>query len=217
MNKVVLRTISGICFVLVMLAGLLVHEYLFAALAGFIIAGMIREVFVISKDKSDRILWTIYILFFGVVLFLLAFAGGRFSGKMLLCLFIIIWSSDVGAFCVGSLLGQKACSRKLAPDISPNKSWAGFWGGLLFAITSSVILNHTALMDLNIAGCIILAVLVHSFGVCGDLLESKFKRKCGVKDSGNIIPGHGGLLDRFDSSMAAIPAAGLYLLIFNCF
>ena len=215
MNKVLVRTVSGICFVLVMLAGLLLNKYLFAALVAFITTGMIVEVFKISKDKADRLLWPLLILFYGAALLVLGFIHGGFSGILLLCFFIMIWSSDVGAFCIGSLLGQKAGSRKLAPTISPNKSWAGFWGGLAFTIAASIILHYTGLLVIAIVHCLVLAAIVHCAGVCGDLIESKLKRKCGVKDSGNLIPGHGGLLDRFDSSMAAIPAGALYLIIFN--
>ena len=215
MNKVILRSISGTVFVLVMLAGLLLNRFLFATLFTFVAAGMIWEVFSISKSKSDRLLWTLAILFFTALIFLLAFRHGEFSGKLLLCLFIMIWSSDVGAFCIGSLLGQKAGSHKLAPTISPNKSWAGFWGGMAFTIIASLILHYFGLLSFQPLHCIAFAVIVHCLGVCGDLLESKLKRKCGVKDSSNLIPGHGGLLDRFDSSLAAIPGGCLYLLIFN--
>ena len=215
MNKVLVRTISGICFVLVMLAGLLLNKYLFAALVAFITIGMIVEVFKMPTAVSDRILWPLLIICYGLVLLVLGFIHGGFSGILLLCFFIMIWSSDVGAFCTGSLLGQRAGSRKLAPKISPNKSWAGFWGGLVFTSAASLILNRTGLLPLPLVHSLGLAVLVHCAGVCGDLLESKLKRKCGVKDSGNLIPGHGGLLDRFDSSMVAIPVGTLYLMIFN--
>ena len=215
MNKVLVRTISGICFVLVMLAGLLLNKYLFAALVAFITIGMIVEIFKMPTAGSDRILWPLLIICYGLVLLVLGFIHGGFSGILLLCFFIMIWSSDVGAFCIGSLLGQKAGSRKLAPKISPHKSWAGFWGGLAFTIATSLILHYTGLLSIPLVHCIVLAVIVHCAGVCGDLLESKLKRKCGVKDSGNLIPGHGGLLDRFDSSMVAIPAGTLYLIIFN--
>ena len=192
MNKVLVRTISGICFVLVML-----------------------EIFKMPTAGSDRILWPLLIICYGLVLLVLGFIHGKFSGILLLCFFIMIWSSDVGAFCTGSLLGQRAGSRKLAPKISPNKSWAGFWGGLVFTAAASLILNRTGLLPLPLVHSLGLAFLVHCAGVCGDLLESKLKRKCGVKDSGNLIPGHGGLLDRFDSSMVAIPVGTLYLMIFN--
>ncbi len=217
MNKVLVRTISGIGFVLVMLAGLLVNKYVFTALVAFLMLGMICEVVKISVNVRDRLtwrmLWLLTIVLYGACLFFLGFIKGEFSGKLLLCIYVMIWSSDVGAYCTGSLLGQKAGSRKLAPNISPNKSWAGFWGGLAFTVAASLILHYFGMLSFPAMHCLIIAVIVHCAGVCGDLAESKFKRRCGVKDSGTLIPGHGGLLDRLDSSMAAIPAAFLYMLI----
>lgn len=215
MNKVVVRSISGTVFILVMLAGLLLDRFLFATLVGFIGVGMIWELVAMCKSKKLLACWIPYIILSVAVLFFLGFPGGEFSGKLLLAFFIMIWSSDVGAFCVGSLLGQKAGSRKLAPSISPNKSWVGFWGGLVFTVAAGVILHYTGMLAFPVVHCVVLAVIVHCFGVCGDLMESALKRYCGVKDSGNLIPGHGGLLDRFDSTLLAVPAGALYLFVFR--
>ena len=145
---------------------------------------------------------------------LLAFREGTFSGLLLLCFFIIIWCSDIGAYILGSLFGQKY-GRKIAPEISPKKSWIGFWGGLLFAVLAAMILHWTGLLSFPLVHCIILAVLMHGSGVAGDLFESMWKRCCNVKDSGNLIPGHGGMLDRLDSTLFAIPAGAIYLALFN--
>lgn len=143
----------------------------------------------------------------------LVFRGGDYSGLLMLSFFIIIWSSDVGAYCLGMLLGQKIWPAKMCPKISPKKSWAGFLGGLLFACLAGAILNWTGLLALPMVHCLGLAAVMHVLGVFGDLFESLWKRAAGVKDSGNIIPGHGGLLDRFDSALFAIPAACVYLAI----
>ena len=145
---------------------------------------------------------------------LLAFREGTFSGLLLLCFFIIIWCSDIGAYILGSLLGQKY-GRKIAPEISPKKSWIGFWGGLLFAVLAAMILHWTGLLSFPLVHCIILAVLMHGSGVAGDLFESMWKRCCNVKDSGNLIPGHGGMLDRLDSTLFAMPVGAIYLALFN--
>ena len=145
----------------------------------------------------------------------LVFRTGAFSGLLLLSFFIIIWSSDVGAYCLGMLLGQKVWPAKLCPKISPKKSWAGFVGGLIFACLAGAVLNGTGLLALPMLHCLILSAVMHVFGVFGDLFESLWKRGAGVKDSGSIIPGHGGLLDRFDSALFAIPAACIYLAIFG--
>ena len=143
---------------------------------------------------------------------LIAFTGNEFNATLLLCFFAIIWCSDIGAYAFGVSLGQKY-GRKLFPDISPKKSWIGFWGGMLLAIVASVILHYTGLLGFPIVHCIILAVIMDVAGVYGDLFESQWKRHYGVKDSGNIIPGHGGILDRFDSALLAIPAVTAYFAI----
>lgn len=172
------------------------------------------------KDKSE---FTKYAFIYTGLLYiavpmslsnLLAFREGTFSGLLLLCFFIIIWCSDIGAYILGSLLGQKY-GRKIAPEISPKKSWIGFWGGLLFAVLAAMILHWTGLLSFPLVHCIILAVLMHGSGVAGDLFESMWKRCCNVKDSGNLIPGHGGMLDRLDSTLFAMPVGAIYLALFN--
>lgn len=145
---------------------------------------------------------------------LIAFTGDEFNATLLLCFFAIIWCSDIGAYAFGVSLGQKY-GRKLFPDISPKKSWIGFWGGMLLAIVASVILHYAGFLGFPIVHCIILAVIMDIAGVYGDLFESQWKRHYGVKDSGKIIPGHGGMLDRFDSAIFAIPVGAIYLAIVN--
>lgn len=139
--------------------------------------------------------------------------GGEYSGLLMVSFFCIIWSSDVGAYCLGMLLGQKVWPAKMCPSISPKKSWAGFIGGLLLAMLAGAVLCWTGLFTFPVLHGIIVAAIMHVMGVFGDLFESLWKRAVGVKDSGNIIPGHGGLLDRFDSSLFAIPAGMAYLLV----
>ncbi|MBP5336437.1 MAG: phosphatidate cytidylyltransferase [Bacteroidales bacterium] len=137
--------------------------------------------------------------------------GEVFDGWFLLSLFIMIWCSDVGAYCIGTAFGQKPDSRKLAPSISPKKSWWGFWGGLAFCVAAAVGLHFLTWLPFPLIHCIALGFIVGIGGVCGDLFESMWKRHFGVKDSGKCIPGHGGMLDRFDSSLVAIPLACVYL------
>ena len=141
--------------------------------------------------------------------------GGEYSGLLMVAFFCIIWASDVGAYCFGMLFGQKLWPAKMCPSISPNKSWAGFLGGLVTALLAGAILHWTGLFAFPMYHCLIVAALMHVTGVLGDLFESLWKRAVGVKDSGNLIPGHGGLLDRFDSALFAIPAGFVYLLIFH--
>ena len=143
----------------------------------------------------------------------LVYSGNGFNGHLLLSIFIVIWLCDVGAYCVGSALGQKPDSRKLAPSISPKKSWWGFFGGVFFGTLAGLVLHFVGWMPFSLAHCIVLGALISVCGVCGDLFESLWKRWFGVKDSGNCIPGHGGMLDRFDSSLMAIPVALAYIVI----
>lgn len=274
MKNLYKRTIFGLVFILVMLAGLLIHKYLFAALVSFMIAGMMFEFLKMATEgrKKGLVLAVILsavaqflLLFccFGeglparflplallppfIVLFtsvlckggperhedyaymlasyvyialplllynVLAFREGEFDGRLILSFFILIWCSDVGAYCAGSALGGKLHSRKLSPHISPNKTWVGFWGGLLFCMAAAFCLHVFGMFrGIGLLHCLVLAAIVHSGGVCGDLFESLWKRHFNVKDSGNMIPGHGGLLDRFDSSLVAIPLATVYLFL----
>lgn len=141
-------------------------------------------------------------------------AAGEFNGIMLLCFFCIIWGSDVGAYIFGMALGQKY-GKKLFPSISPKKSWIGFWGGLLTAVIVAVALHYAGVFTFGLVHCIAIAILLNVTGVYGDLIESQWKRHYEVKDSGTIIPGHGGLLDRFDSALMAIPVGIIYLVVMN--
>ena len=126
-----------------------------------------------------------------------------------LAVFLFLWSSDTGAYCVGSLLGRKI-PYKLFPSISPKKSWVGSIGGTLLAIAVGAVVSRfePSLTPLQWMG---FALVVAVFGTWGDLVESQIKRQLGIKDSGNVLPGHGGFLDRFDSSILAIPASLIYL------
>ncbi len=127
-----------------------------------------------------------------------------------LSIFLFLWTSDTGAYCCGSLL-HKRFPAKLFERISPNKSWVGSIGGGILCLVVAYALWQVAPNLLTLAQWMGLSITVCVFGTWGDLVESLFKRQLGIKDSGNILPGHGGMLDRFDSSLLAIPAAVLYL------
>lgn len=127
-----------------------------------------------------------------------------------LSIFLFLWTSDTGAYCCGSLL-HKRFPAKLFERISPNKSWVGSIGGGVLCLVVAYVLWQVAPNLLTLPQWMGLGITVCIFGTWGDLVESLFKRQLGIKDSGNILPGHGGMLDRFDSSLLAIPAAVLYL------
>lgn len=167
--------------------------------------------------KTENILFPIiYVGLSSAMAGLLLFDGtGAFDGKLFLAVFILIWMSDIGAYVLGMGFGQKPDSRKLCPDISPHKSWVGVWGGLIFVCLAAVVLKLVGWLDMAWGHVVALGVLVLVCGILGDLFESLIKRHYGVKDSGNIMPGHGGLLDRFDSALAVLPAVAVYLILFQ--
>lgn len=137
-----------------------------------------------------------------------------FNTLLPLSVFIFLWVNDSGAYCIGSLLGR----HKLFPRISPGKSWEGSIGGAVFVLAAAYAISY--FLDgsmLTMPQWMGLGLVVVVFGTWGDLVESLFKRTLGIKDSGNILPGHGGMLDRFDSSLLAIPAAVVYLYTLSLF
>lgn len=274
MNNFIKRALSGVVFVGVMLAALLLNKYIFGAVMALslvvmmkeflkmtcgkdywfsqilsILAGttlfvlvylyrgfnfpgrlvilafipvfllMINSLYVKDKTRFDKFsnLYTA-VLYIAVPWSLLNFAVfdgcGAFNGVLLLSFFVIIWGSDVGAYMFGITLGQRY-GKKLFPSISPKKSWIGFWGGMAMAIALAVGLHYLGMLPFDLPHCIAMSVLLNVTGVYGDLIESQWKRHYEVKDSGNIIPGHGGLLDRFDSALIAIPIGIIYLVVWN--
>ena len=133
-----------------------------------------------------------------------------------LSIFIFLWTNDTGAYLSGSLFGK----HKLFPRVSPGKSWEGSIGGGILVLAVAAFLGwyensgiHEGAVELamSIPQWMGLGLVVVFFGTWGDLVESLFKRPIGIKDSGNKLPGHGGMLDRFDSSLMAIPAAVVYI------
>lgn len=273
MSNTVKRGIFGVIFIGVMLAGLLLSEFVFAPLMMLILSGMMAEfhkmtvgrkfllcrilalvtslsffgltfsVFAfgmpgkyvaisllpfsvlmaaslyshdrgVFKEFSPILAGLIYIAFPWTLSNFIVFLNGEFSGLLLFSFFIIVWASDVGAFIFGISLGQKY-GKKLFPQVSPKKSWIGFWGGIFTAMLASLILWLTGMLEFPLIHCLIVAALMGVSGVYGDLFESMWKRSGDVKDSGSIIPGHGGLLDRFDSTLFAMPIGVLYLLLIN--
>lgn len=128
--------------------------------------------------------------------------------KLLLSIFLLIWTFDSFAYISGSLFGK----HKIMPKVSPKKSWEGFFGGLIISIVLGLLLQYFwgIMIPLEWVG---LSLIVAVFGTFGDFMESQLKRMANVKDSGNIMPGHGGLFDRFDSFLMIMPFATVYLIL----
>ncbi|MBD5231174.1 MAG: phosphatidate cytidylyltransferase [Bacteroidales bacterium] len=144
---------------------------------------------------------------------------GNYSTHLVLLLFIFIWVNDTGAFLVGSAIGK----HKLFERLSPKKSWEGFFGGLVLVYAVSIVLGYTGLTAKMLGQMAffgvgpyqivyILPAVAVVFSTWGDLFESMIKRSVGAKDSGTLIPGHGGLLDRIDSMLFVMPAAAITII-----
>ena len=213
--------------------------YLFLAVAGFrtgivtnfivfvpylltIVYLFIAELYTGNKDAINDWAYTMlsqmYIALPFSMINVLAFETSTFDGQihydmlLPLSIFIFLWTNDTGAYCSGSLFGK----HKLFPRISPGKTWEGSIGGALLVLVAAAVVYHffphiESELGLSLIQWMGLGLVIVVFGTWGDLVESLFKRTLGIKDSGNILPGHGGMLDRFDSSLMAMPAAVVYL------
>lgn len=149
---------------------------------------------------------------FALLNMLTTFGPAAYNYIMPLSIFIFLWCSDSGAYFVGSAIGR----RKLFERISPKKSWEGSIGGGVLALVAAYVLSiyYPTLGTFEWMG---MAAVVVVTGTYGDLIESCMKREMGIKDSGNILPGHGGILDRFDSAILAIPSVVIYLYILGAY
>lgn len=221
------QTITGIA------AGLIIYIISTAVAGGWlpakgflwiipvVIVVMVTELFRKVERPFDSLAHTFFsILYTAVPLSLLPFtafnhtglepmiqmSGVVFSPAIPLGFFLLLWTNDTGAYLVGSAIGK----HRLFERISPRKSWEGFIGGLLLTLlVARLISGWFGVADT--AGWMIIGVIVSIAGTAGDLLESLLKRSLGLKDSGTILPGHGGFLDRFDSVVVSFPLVYLYI------
>ena len=174
------------------------------------------------QDWAYTMLSQLYIALPFSMINVLSFQADPLTGQIAyhwllpMSVFIFLWANDTGAYCTGSLFGR----HKLFPRVSPGKTWEGSIGGAVIVLIIAAVISYFAGSDASLSTLnaqlstlkwLGLGLVVVFFGTWGDLVESLFKRTLGIKDSGNILPGHGGMLDRFDSSLMAIPAAVIYL------
>lgn len=270
MNKIIIRTATGLIYIALILAATLCGHYVFLPIFSIIVALGISEMLKLCtvKEKPSFLttaidivggvaffvssflhysswftpiapLWICAIYFLTratvqlydkkrnalrqlgasfMAMILVAFPLGLLNKlyletnghtTLLACL-IFIWMNDTGAFCVGSMIGR----HRLFERISPKKSWEGFWGGVFFTIVSAIIIGAYFpgyFSEFTTMQWVGLATVVSVFATWGDLVESMAKRTAGVKDSGNILPGHGGILDRIDSLLFVVPAVLIYI------
>ncbi|ETN96854.1 phosphatidate cytidylyltransferase [Zhouia amylolytica] len=176
---------------------------------------LLKELYVKKKRRFTNMNKFFISLFYigGGCIFLtmIPYSKDHFAKSLIIGIFILIWVNDSFAYLVGKSIGK----NKLFPSVSPKKTIEGFAGGIVFALITAYLLFKYTNDELSLIQWLILALVMVLAGNFGDLVESKFKRMAGVKDSGAILPGHGGLLDRLDSLLFAAPFAYLTLLIFN--
>lgn len=225
------RSLTAVVFVAVMLAGLLWNQWSFIVLFTIVHFGCWYEfVKLMKKIYGEQylkycLLGLIYITMPILMLIDLFYLGKIFNGNMHgnsitdipfsvvipFAIIISIWINDTMAYLVGSLIGKTPFSK-----ISPKKTWVGTAGGALLCVTFIGLLAYfiPVAKQIAIQHWIAIAAICAIFGTAGDLLESKIKRMANVKDSGSIMPGHGGFLDRFDSLLVAVPFVWLYVKLF---
>jgi len=184
-------------------------EILALALIGIAVVTLFKYPNELYFDSGKLIFTVIYVaLPFSFALGLPKFSSYNDSFSLeVLFLFILIWSSDTFAYLVGKFFGK----HKMAPKISPKKTWEGYAGGVVLTLVLSYFIEHYQ-PELR-GNWMVVGFLVAAFAPLGDLVESQLKRNFGVKDSGNIIPGHGGVLDRLDSFIICVPVVYLYFIL----
>lgn len=186
--------------------------YLLLILSGFVNLFLLKDVLWVSKipmfEKKKYITVIFYIISGFVFLTLIPMINDQFMPKIIIGIFILIWSNDTFAYLIGKNFGR----TKLLERISPKKTVEGFLGGLVGSLLAGFVIfkymDHYSLWE-----WLVLGIIAAIFGTIGDLIQSKFKRQAGVKDSGIIMPGHGGLYDRLDSIVYASPFMYAFLLI----
>jgi phosphatidate cytidylyltransferase len=176
---------------------------------------LIAELYRDADDNFKNLAFSVLGLFYVALPFAVmnyiavnSFTQNTFKPVFLFPFFLMLWANDTGAYLTGVLIGK----HKLFEKISPKKTWEGSGGGMVFTFVAAFV-TSLFYSELNIFQWLGFAAIIVVFGTYGDLAESLFKRRTGVKDSGNILPGHGGMLDRFDSALLAAPLIFLYITI----
>lgn len=199
----------GLVLVGSILLGLLPYSMLSFGIVAVLllyIAALFRKTTHPIQDVAYSLFGLIYAAIPFIFFMSLGFVEDTYNAYIPLGFLIILWTNDTGAYLAGRSMGR----HKLFERISPNKTWEGFVGGVILAVIAGFILSHY-FGFLPLWSWVCMALIVGIFGTLGDLVESMLKRNVGVKDSGNLLPGHGGLLDRFDGLLIAAPLVYLFL------
>jgi len=161
-------------------------------------------------DTSTILMGFIYTVVPFALLVFLSKINGEFDARLPFGFFLILWANDTGAYLIGKFFGK----HKLLEAVSPKKTWEGLFGGMASAILSGYFLYSLMPNSFSRMEWVAIAAIVAVFANIGDLIESQIKRIKGVKDSGKLLPGHGGVLDRFDGLLIALPLVIIYLILF---
>lgn len=179
----------------------------------YIVVRMVVQLYIKQPDPVHSLTTSLAAqVYVSLPLALMTYMYYIYSPMLLLAMFIMIWLNDTGAYVAGSMFGR----HKLFERLSPKKSWEGFFGGLVFTVGGALAIYFLLdgwLSGLSIGAAIGMGLVVTVFSTWGDLVESMLKRSAGVKDSGHLIPGHGGILDRIDSLLLVVPALLYYLSV----
>lgn len=164
------------------------------------------------QNIASGVFSLIYYALFISSIFYISFENGIYNAWLVFALIALTWTNDTMAYVVGSRIGK----NKMFPRMSPNKTWEGTFGGIIFTVIAALIFYHF-LGQISIVSWIILSLIIGTFGSLGDIIESMLKRSLSVKDTGNLLPGHGGLLDRFDSFTFHIPLSVYFIELSSSF
>jgi phosphatidate cytidylyltransferase len=218
-SGIILYTVSTL-----VAAGYLTSDY-FLVMLPLLVIILVTELFRKQERPFDSLAHTIFaLIYIAVPLSLFPFSAFSktgissiippgsivFSPGVIVGFFLLLWANDTGAYLIGISLGK----HRLMERISPKKSWEGFFGGLVISALAAWLISEW--LDIQGAGgWIVIALIISITGTFGDLIESMLKRSMGVKDSGTIMPGHGGFLDRFDSAIVSFPLVYLFIALFG--
>ena len=206
MNETLKRAISGAFYLVIMWLGVSYSELSFRCLFTILAIVSFYEMWKLRNGKSKFLAFSyVLIPFILIQLIVTKEDQQNWNSNLILFMFILTWTFDTFAYLFGVRFGK----HKIMPSISPKKSWEGFGGGFVFSIIASYLsYSYFKFEDIRIP--LIISIILPFTATLGDFIESHYKREAGVKDSGNLIPGHGGILDRMDSFMITIPA--IYIL-----
>ncbi len=200
------RAATGIVFVIVVLATMLWCQASYFTLLALIAVGCAWEFWKLTSGNA-RLIGILYIV---TALVIMAFFERPFAVVFIL----VVWTNDIFAYLVGVTLGR----HKMSPNLSPHKTWEGFAGGITGAVAMAIglgkLFESSPLPTMSLWLWAAFGLMMALAAVAGDLVESYFKRRAGVKDSGMLLPGHGGLLDRFDAMLLAAPVASVFMILF---